>query len=59
MNKNIAATIVGGILTCATAAEPVVNGIQGSMHQPDFVKLAVAVGMALFSWFTEFRTKQP
>ena len=52
MNKDMATTILGGIGAAVTAAEPVLNASSGTMHQGDYVQLAMAVVMALFGWFT-------
>ena len=52
MSKDTATTIIGGVMAVAQAATPVMNGIQGSMHQGDFVSLFLAATMALFGFFT-------
>lgn len=55
MNANTAATMVGGILAAGAAAEPVLNGVQGSLNSQDWMQLAFAVGTALFGWFSRFK----
>jgi len=52
MDKDTATTILGGVMAVAQAATPVMNGIQGSMHQGDFISLFLAATMALFGFFT-------
>ena len=44
--------IVGGIGAAAAAATPILNGVQGSLHQQDYLQLIFAVSMAVISWFT-------
>jgi len=51
-NKDLATTILGGILAAGTAAQPVMNSVEGSMHQADYLQLAMAVVMAIFGYFT-------
>ncbi len=46
-------TALGGIAAVATAAVPVMNGVQGSMHQGDWTQLILAVAMALFGYFAK------
>lgn len=50
--KDVATTVLGGILAAGTAAQPVMAGVEGSMHQADYLQLAMAVVMALFGYFT-------
>lgn len=51
-NKDLATTIVGGVIAAATAAEPVINGMTSDFGTPDIIKLVIAVGMAVFGWLT-------
>lgn len=55
MNANTAATLAGGVIAVATAAQPVLNGVQGAMHTQDWMSLAIAAATALFGWFTKFK----
>jgi len=57
MNANTAATVVGAVVAAATAAEPVLSATQGSMNSGDYVNLVTSVVMALFGWFTRFKSK--
>ena len=52
MSTDKITTIVGGIGAAAAAAQPVLNGVQGVMHQQDYFQLFAAVCMAVFSFFT-------
>ena len=52
MNKDTVTTLLGGLMAAGTAAQPVLNATQGSMHQGDFIQLAIAVCMSLFGYFT-------
>ena len=52
ISKDLATTILGGVLAAGTAAQPVLNATQGSMHQGDYGQLVMAVVMALFGFFT-------
>lgn len=45
-------TAVGALMAAGTAAQPVLNGVQGSMHSGDWIQLGVAVLMAVFGFFT-------
>ena len=52
-DRDLMTTIVGGIAAAASAAEPVLNGIQtGSLHQNDWVQLGIAVAMGIWAWAT-------
>lgn len=57
MNASAAATVVGVVVAAATAAEPVLSATQGSMNSGDWTQLTTAVVMALFGWFTRFKSK--
>ena len=50
--KDLATTILGGVLAAGTAAQPIMNGVEGSMHQADYMQLTMAVVMAIFGYFT-------
>ena len=56
MNADKITTILGGCMAAGTAALPLLNAVQGTMHQSDYVSLVTAVLMAVFGWFTN---KQP
>ena len=52
MNTNTITTIVGSVAAASTAAQPVLNAVQGAMHQSDYFALVGAVFMAVWSYFT-------
>jgi len=53
--RDLAATVTGGILAAATAAEPILQGMNGTMHKGDYVQLIAAILMGVFSWWTKFK----
>jgi len=59
VSSSTAATLVGVAVAAGTAAQPVLNAVQGTMNTGDWTNLAAAVGMAIFGWFTRFKTKTP
>lgn len=52
MNKDTLTTALGGTMAALTAAQPIINGVQGQFHQQDYISLAMAVIMAVFGFFT-------
>jgi len=52
MNSDQITTLIGGLGAVVTAAGPVMNGVQGSMHQSDWTQLVVAVVMGLLGFFS-------
>lgn len=52
MTTDRLATIVGSVAAAATAAQPVLNATQGSLHQSDYFSLITAVAMAVWGFFT-------
>lgn len=52
MNKDKVTTLLGLGISAMTAAQPVLNGVQGSFHQQDWMQLGGAVMMAIFGFFT-------
>jgi len=53
MDKDKLTTVVGGIGAAVTAAGPVLNGVQtGSLHQGDWIQLAMAVVFGVLGFFT-------
>lgn len=52
IGKDTVTTVLGAVGAGIVAAEPVLNGFEGTMHQADYLKLALAVVMAVFGWFT-------
>ena len=52
MNGDKITTVLGASMAALTAAQPVVNAVQGSLHQQDYVQLIMAVVMAVFGFFT-------
>jgi len=57
MNSNVAATVAGYAMAALTAAQPVINTVQGSFHQEDWFKLGIAILMAIFGHKTSFNVK--
>lgn len=52
-DRDLMTTIVGGVAAAASAAQPVLNGVQtGSLHQNDWVQLIMAVAMGVWAWAT-------
>lgn len=52
-DKDLVTTIVGGMAAAASAAQPVLNGVQsGSLHPNDWIQLAMAVLMGVWAWAT-------
>lgn len=51
-NKDLATTVLGGIMSAGIGAEPVVNAVQGTMHTKDWFSLGLAVVVALYGWLT-------
>ena len=45
-------TIVGCVAAAATAAQPALNAVNGSMHQGDYFALVSAVLMSVWGFFT-------
>jgi len=58
MNKDTLTTVLGGTMAALTAAQPVINAAQGSLHQQDYVSLLMAVVMAVFGFFTNKQPKE-
>jgi hypothetical protein len=40
------------VVAAGTAVQPVLNGVNGSLHQQDYFSLVTAVGMAIWGFFT-------
>lgn len=57
ITRDTATTVLGGIGAVVTAVEPVLNASSGTMHQGDYIQLAMAAIMALFGWFTNKKEK--
>lgn len=57
MTTDKIATIVGGVAAAATAATPVLNAVQGSLHSTDYFSLVSAVMMAVWGFFTNKQAK--
>ena len=45
-------TIVGVVGSAAMAAQPVLNGVQGSLHAGDYTSLLAAVLFGVMGYFT-------
>ena len=52
MNPDKVTTVIGAVVAAGTAAQPVMNAVQGSMHQADWMQLLASVAMAIFGYFT-------
>ena len=52
ISKDAATTILGGIIAAGTAAQPVINAVDGSFNQTDWIKLATSIFIAVFGFFT-------
>lgn len=52
VSRDTITTIIGAVVAAGTAATPVLNATQGSMHQGDYIQLVTAVFLAVFGWFT-------
>lgn len=57
ITRDTATTVLGGIGAVVTAVEPVMAASSGTMHQQDYIQLAMAAIMALFGWFTNKKEK--
>lgn len=57
MNSDKITTVVGAIGAAAVGATPVLNAVQGSMHQQDYLSLLGAIAMAVLGYFTN-KTKK-
>jgi len=51
-DKDKLTTILGAVGAVVTAAEPVVSASSGTMHQGDWLQLAMAVVFGLLGWAT-------
>jgi hypothetical protein len=52
MNRDLGTTILGGIISAATAAMPVVEVTQGTWTKTSIFQLISAIGIAVFGFFT-------
>jgi hypothetical protein len=52
MDKDKVTTVIGAMMAAGTAATPVLNAVEGSLHRGDYLQLAVSVLMAVFGYFT-------
>ena len=52
MDKDKVTTVLGAVGAAVTAAQPVMNGVAGSLHTQDYFQLAFAVVMAVFGFYT-------
>ena len=52
MNKDQITTIIGVIGAATMAAQPALNGAQGSLHAGDYTSLAAAVLFGVMGFFT-------
>jgi len=58
MNKDLGTTILGGIISAATAAMPVVEVTQGTWDTASIFQLISAVGIAVLGFFTNREARQ-
>lgn len=52
INKDTATTVLGIVIAGATAAQPILNAAQGSLHSQDYLSLLTSVIIAIFGWLT-------
>lgn len=52
MDKDKVTTVLGAVGAAVTAAQPVMNGVAGSLHTQDYFQLVFAVIMAVFGFYT-------
>ena len=57
-DTDLITTVLGGVGAVAAAAGPVLNAVQGSLHQGDWTQLVFAAVMALFGYFTNKKGAQ-
>lgn len=55
-NTDLATTVIGGLLAAGTAAQPVLQAVDGSLNTQNWLQLATAVLFAVFGFFSN---KQP
>lgn len=58
MTKDTITTVVGSIGAAVVAAQPVLNGVQGSLHTQDYMQLVLAICVSVFSYFTNKKDKE-
>ena len=59
LNTDTVTTGIGLVLAAGTAAQPVLAGVAGSMHQGDWIQLVIAIGLAIQGYFTNKKSKEP
>lgn len=52
MNGNTLTNIAGALGAAAMSAQPILNGVSGSLHQQDYFSLFGAVSLAIIGFFT-------
>jgi hypothetical protein len=52
MKSDKITSIVGAVGAAATAAQPVLHGVEGSLHSGDYFQLVSAVLFAVLGFFT-------
>lgn len=52
MSKDTITTIIGAFGAAATAAQPVINSTNGSLHQGDYFQLAASILWAALGYFS-------
>ena len=57
MNKDLATTVLGGLLAAGTAAQPVMASVEGTFHAQNWFQLVTAVLFAAFGYFTNKANK--
>jgi len=58
LNNDIITTVGGAALAGMTAASPIINAIDGSFHQSDWLKLGMAIFFAIQGFFTNKKEKE-
>ena len=56
ITANTAATITGYVVAAGSAAIPVLNAVQGSMHQQDWMGLVIAILSIFFGHKTTYNS---
>lgn len=58
MNSDKITTIVGAVGAAAMAAQPALNGVQGSLHAQDYASLLSAVLFGILGFFSNRQKQQ-
>ena len=52
MDKDLATTILGGVMAAVTAAQPAIAASNGNFNTANILQLLFAVAMGIFGFFT-------